>query len=244
MLIDDYLPSFDVVERHQTKILAPPSRVFAALRTTDFSSSRVTGVLLALRALPAALARGLGSRAPQRRRSARLDDFLDHGFAILDERPNEELLIGVVGRFWTPAGGLVPTDARRFREPLAKGLAQGAWNFSIVPDGAGCVLRTETRVRCARFDGPPSATIRAPHSSADEGRGVPGTVVRPRRGAEIERLGARVSFRRSRPASRPFDARHAHGAVMLALPTFLAAIRPPVVVAVRASRNAESPGTS
>jgi len=149
VLIDDYLPSFDVVERHRTKVLAPPSRVFTALRTTDFSSSRVTGVLLALRALPAALARGLGSRAPVRRRSARLDDFCDHGFAILDETPNEELLIGVVGRFWTPTGELVPTDARRFREPLAKGLAQGAWNFSIVPDGAGCVLRTETRVRCA-----------------------------------------------------------------------------------------------
>ena len=129
-------------------VLAPPDRVFAALRTTDFSRSAIAGALMALRTMPARIARPTSSAAP-RKRSSRLEDFRANGFTILAETPNEEILIGLVGRFWTATPLIVPTDATRFREPLASGLAQAAWNFSVVPAPGGTILRTETRVRCA-----------------------------------------------------------------------------------------------
>ena len=55
-LIDEYLPDFDVVERHAIVVRAAPARVWAALRATDFSRSPLIGGLLALRALPSLLA--------------------------------------------------------------------------------------------------------------------------------------------------------------------------------------------
>lgn len=137
-LIDEYLPDFDVVERHATVVRAAPARVWAALRTADFGRSLLVGALL--------LVRGLG-----RRRAMTLDTMLAGGaFTVLDERPGRELLIGLEGRFWLPRPDLRTTDARRFREPLGPGLARAAWDFRLEPLGVETTrLTTETRVRCA-----------------------------------------------------------------------------------------------
>ena len=55
MLIDEILPVYDVVERHQIDINAPAERVYTAVRTIDLSDSRVIRWLLLLRGLPALL---------------------------------------------------------------------------------------------------------------------------------------------------------------------------------------------
>lgn len=137
-LIDDYLPECDVVERHAVVVRAAPARVWAVLRSTDFSRSWLIGALLALR--------GLGRR---RRAVMTLDTMRATGFTVLDERPERELLIGIEGRFWRPRPDVHPTDARRFREPLAPGLARAAWDFRLDPLEDGRTrLSTETRVRC------------------------------------------------------------------------------------------------
>lgn len=152
-LIDEYLPDFDVVERHAMVVRAAPARVWAALRATDFGRSPLIGGLLALRALPSLLTAPSKTLRRIRDRHARavtLDAFLEAGFALLDERPGRELLIGLEGRFWTARGDLRGTDARRFRAPLAPGLARAAWDFRVEPIGEGRTrLSTETRVRCA-----------------------------------------------------------------------------------------------
>ncbi|HET8623728.1 MAG TPA: hypothetical protein VFM14_09225 [Gemmatimonadales bacterium] len=70
------------------------------------------------------------------------------GFTLVAEAPGEEVVLGIMGRFWTPTGGLVTTTAAQFREPPPAGLAQGFWNFRVEPCGFGTVLSTETRVRC------------------------------------------------------------------------------------------------
>ena len=78
-----------------------------------------------------------------------LQHFLAHGFTLLEERPGEELVIGLVGRFWTLSGELESTDPDSFRYHPAPGKAQAAWNFIVRPlDFNRTLLATETRVRC------------------------------------------------------------------------------------------------
>jgi hypothetical protein len=153
VLIDDYLPEFDAVERHGLVIRATPARVWAALRAADFGRSPLVATLLGLRALPSLLTaprrtlRRLRSRGAER---LTLDSFFSRGFVVLEERPGREMVIGLEGRFWAAVGDLRPTDARRFREALAPGLARAAWDFRAEPLPGGRVrLTTETRVCCA-----------------------------------------------------------------------------------------------
>ena len=149
-LIDDYMPSFDAVERHAVVVHAPPTEVYAALRTVDFGDSVVIRTLLALRALPGRLAGARTGGAPPRARPAlTLDTVLRNGFVLLAEAPGRELLLGVAGRFWTPTGSRFATDAERFRGPMPPGTARGAWNFTVRADPRGTCLATETRVQCA-----------------------------------------------------------------------------------------------
>ena len=69
-------------------------------------------------------------------------------FTLIAEAPGEEFVLGIMGRFWTPSGGLVGASAERFLQPPPAGLAQGVWNFRVRPSGPGTELSTETRVRC------------------------------------------------------------------------------------------------
>lgn len=133
MLIDEFLPLHHFAERHEIAVRAPAERVYAALRTADFAESIIVKALLALRGLPAALLHGKRLGAGP----IRLRDFEEHGFRVLAEAPPRELLIGLAGKFWTLTGGLLPVNARSFREPMPAGTARAAWNFVIEDAAAG-----------------------------------------------------------------------------------------------------------
>ena len=140
MLIDDFLPIYDVREQHQTKVHAPIDEVYAAVRQLDISQAKLSMFLFWLRGLPAGLS------APS---CFTLDDFLKTGFILLGEKTNEELLLGLVGRFWTPSGELRRLDVEGFRSFNEQGYAKAAWNFSL-SEGLDktVLLKTETRVYC------------------------------------------------------------------------------------------------
>ncbi len=145
MPLDDWMPAWDVVERHETLVRAPRDRAWSAVRTLDLSRSPVVRTLFALRSLPGLFAR----RGRRRALGATLDDLLRMGFVLLEERPGEEVVLGLVGKFWRPSGCIrrvTPEELRAFAEP---GWAVAAWNFTLNPAGDGAVrVATETRVRC------------------------------------------------------------------------------------------------
>jgi hypothetical protein len=154
MLLDDYLPEFDVRTSYATRIAASAERVYASLQTANFDYWGFTRALYALRVLPAF---PMSPRETWRRfrealgrQHAGLDDMLAGGFTLLGERPREELVLGTVGRFWRIRGELLATDPKRFRDPAPPGTAKAAWNFSMGRSSDGATeLRTETRVLCA-----------------------------------------------------------------------------------------------
>ncbi len=136
MLIDEYLPLYDVNEQHRITIHAPAERVYGAIRALDISEARLTRLLFRLRGLP----------CPPR---LTLDDFLKMRFILLGECPGEELLLGLVGKFWTPAGKLRRLEPEEFTDFNERGYAKAAWNFSLTQQANGVVsLATETRVLC------------------------------------------------------------------------------------------------
>jgi hypothetical protein len=147
-LLDDILPGYDAVERHATVVRAPRERTWRALRTADLGRSHVVHALLAVRAVPAALS-GCRDVTGPRPGVLTLDDLLRSGFVLLAERPAEEIVFGIVGKFWQASGGVRAVDAAEFRAFEEPGWAKAAWSFSLSDAGGGRTrLATETRVLC------------------------------------------------------------------------------------------------
>ena len=136
MLIDEFLPRYDARERHSIEVNAATSEVYRAVRQTNFQKANLTKFLFKLR--------GISSSE-----SFSLEDYLKMRFVILGERPDEEILLGLTGKFWKPSGDLIRVEAQDFVRFNRAGYAKAVWNFSLGKTTDGAVrLQTETRVLC------------------------------------------------------------------------------------------------
>ncbi|MBI4635527.1 MAG: hypothetical protein HY727_04170 [Candidatus Rokubacteria bacterium] len=145
-LIDELLPRFDEVERHELVVRAPAPAVYAALRRVDLLGPRVVRWLILLRGLPSALS---GPRRRRPRGPVTLERLLESGFVLLGERAGRELALGIAGRFWRPAGERLALDADGFRAFDRPGHAKAVWTFSLEEQADGTTrLVTETRIQC------------------------------------------------------------------------------------------------
>jgi hypothetical protein len=145
MLIDRFLPAGEVSSRHEVEVRAPAERVWAAARSLDLAGSPVVRALFALRSLPGIFS---GKGAAHRGLGLDMDGLLKTGFVILAEAPGDEIVLGLVGRFWTLDGGIIRVDPADFAAFDRPGYAVAAWNFTLRGPAAGpVILATETRVR-------------------------------------------------------------------------------------------------
>jgi hypothetical protein len=147
MLIDKYLPAFEVREHHEVLVRAEVERAYAALRALDLMRSRLVRLLFAIRTLPERFG---GRAAPAAAKPASrpfLELALDIGWKVLEEAPDRELVAGAITQPWNPVvefRGLPGSEFVSFREP---GFAKIAWNIAARPAGGGrTLLSTETRV--------------------------------------------------------------------------------------------------
>ena len=143
MLIDEFLPVYDFDEKHEITIRASAEKVSAALESFDFNESAVIRWLLWMR--------GLGSKdvCDESSKAPTLRDMTKSDFVILGEKPNEEIVLGIAGKFWTLAGDVQKLEAEEFRAFNKEGYAKAAWNFTLseAAETETC-LKTETRVEC------------------------------------------------------------------------------------------------
>jgi hypothetical protein len=135
MLIDEFLPPFDFSEHHSIAIGADSGKVYNSIRNLNFNSSAITKFLFKLR--------GLSTNATS------LDGLRHMGFILLGERLNDEIVLGIVGKFWTLSGCiqfLTPKDFFKFKTPS---YAKAVWNFTLSETSPGVTaLATETRILC------------------------------------------------------------------------------------------------
>jgi hypothetical protein len=125
MLIHKALPRYDEREYHQIEIRGNPTRVYESVRALDFSDSLLIRTLFRLRGLPST--------------STNLDGLLQVGFLLVDEIPDEEFVLGLVGKFWTVRAQILKLDAAQYSEFNQRGYAKLAWNFAIQESAPGAV---------------------------------------------------------------------------------------------------------
>jgi hypothetical protein len=151
MLIDRYLPTFDVTQISETRVEASPEETYRAIREADLRDPLVQA-LFSIRALPLRIARRLHRApppppppAPGKVTFGSLTNA-GTGWVLLAEQPGVEFVVGSVGRFWRRDYGGRPVTAEEFvpfREP---GYAKLAVSLAVQPAATGgTMLRYEAR---------------------------------------------------------------------------------------------------
>lgn len=143
-LIDAQLPAFDFVEHHALHLPVTQREAWLALSTANLATWPVK-FLMTLRGMMR-IGRKSGTALASELTLERATSF---GFRVLEQRAPEEIVLGLVGQFWKPAGSITPFDPLDFRSLEKPGFAKAAWNFELTEADGGIILSTETRVLCS-----------------------------------------------------------------------------------------------
>jgi hypothetical protein len=141
MKLDELMPHADVAARYETPVHASLERTRAAMRTADFSKLPLTRALMGLRKL------GWG-RQKAEQAATQEERLRAAGFIAIPTGSENEVMLGVVGRFWRPdSGTLCGLTAEEIIAFEREGYAKALWNFTVEPVEEGLTrLATETRV--------------------------------------------------------------------------------------------------
>lgn len=165
MLVDEFMPVYDISDGVATVVDADIATTWSALMDVDLievgRQRPLVAVLGAIRMLPDIAGQLLRGAAPSRPRTMRLRDLtslsLDQGgWVLLGERDRDEIALGLVGKFWLPviefARVTSPAEFRDFQQP---GFAKTVYALSVRPLDANRtllsgVMRTATTDEQAR----------------------------------------------------------------------------------------------
>ncbi|MGH9602997.1 MAG: hypothetical protein ACRD24_11485 [Terriglobales bacterium] len=141
MKLEELMPRPDVAARYETKVRASIERTRQAMRSADFSPLPITRVLMSLRKL------GWGRQKAEQAASQE-ERLRAAGFISIPTGSENEVLLGVAGRFWRPDSGtergLTASEIVAFERD---GYAKAMWNFTVERAEEGVTrLATETRV--------------------------------------------------------------------------------------------------
>lgn len=140
-LLDRFMPTYEVVERHRVRVRASADITLAAAREQDLLASWISRTVFRIRAV------ALGSAPDERARPrALLPQVLSLGWGVLAEVPDREIVVGAVTRPWEPNPrfrALSPEYFAAFDEP---DYVKIVWSLRADPSGAHeSIFRTETR---------------------------------------------------------------------------------------------------
>ena len=142
--IDDWMPRWQVGERHTIHVAAPPEKVFAAIHAVRADEILLFRTLIAIRRC--------GQSGPESimnppEEKPLLDVATQTTFVLLEEEPARELVVGTAiaaPRDARAPGRLTP---ELFRKTLRPGVVLATMNFRVVADEqGGSSVSTETRI--------------------------------------------------------------------------------------------------
>ncbi|WIX98518.1 nitroreductase/quinone reductase family protein [Amycolatopsis mongoliensis] len=148
LLIDRFLPEFDVTLIEHVVVEAEVGRTWQAVRDLDLTRvhTPLMDAAMFVRGVPAGVARRFGRAGPAEQ-PAELKLFGPGtglpGWLSLGEAPGQEVVLGAIGRFWQPdiewydVTGMTPEQFAGFTEP---GWGRIAAGFSLRPYGTGRTL--------------------------------------------------------------------------------------------------------
>ena len=139
-LLDQYLPRYDVVERHQIHIDAPADLVYAAARDMDLRKSLLTRAIFETRSLV------LGAERGEQHSRGLLAEMMALGWGALAERPGREIVMGAICRPWEANVAFQPLAPDVFAAFCEPGYVKIAWTLRADPEPGGSTrFLTETR---------------------------------------------------------------------------------------------------
>ncbi len=134
-LIDQFLPDYQFRECHVCRVRAHPGAVLEAVRVCDLGRSPLVRALFRLRGMPTGL--------------MTITDMETMGFRLLGHEAERELVLGLIGRFWTFSGGIQTFEPEAFRSFDRPAVAKATISFRVRAEpSAVSRLTTETRVWC------------------------------------------------------------------------------------------------
>jgi hypothetical protein len=140
-LLDRFMPAYEVVERHYTRVSAPAAMTLAAAREQDLLQLPLVRRIFKAREI---VLRATPDNRPQPR--GLVAAALALGWGVLADLPDRELVVGAVTRPWeanVTFGALPPDKFAAFHEP---GFVKIAWTLRADPiDAETSIFRTETR---------------------------------------------------------------------------------------------------
>ena len=140
-LLDRFMPTYEVSERHAIDVAAPASETFAAARAIDVYRAPLARAIFAARELPARLRGASVRRAPR----SLVEETQAIGWRVLAEIPGRALVMGAYTQPWKAEvefRGLPPAEFAAFEEP---GYAKIVWTLeaeSLGPTRSRFVTRT------------------------------------------------------------------------------------------------------
>jgi hypothetical protein len=141
MLVDDFLPTYDVSDAVATVVHANLATTWDALMDVDLievgRKRPLVGALGAIRMLPDIVSHMLHGELPQRPPAhMRLRDTtsipLDEGgWVLLGEHSRDEIALGLVGKFWRPVIEFARVPPEGFRDFAEPGYAKTIYSLSV-----------------------------------------------------------------------------------------------------------------
>lgn len=141
-LLDRFMPTYEVVERHHARVAAPHDVTLAAATAMELRRSPVVRVIIRAREWI------LGATSDDRPRPrGLLSEMLSLGWGVLADVPGREVVVGAVTKPWeanVTFRALPPDEFLAFTEP---GYVKIARTLRADPiTGGESIFRTETRV--------------------------------------------------------------------------------------------------
>ncbi|MFL5863870.1 MAG: hypothetical protein ACJ780_24365 [Solirubrobacteraceae bacterium] len=165
MLVDEFLPVYDVSDEVATVVGAERAVTWEALMDADLIEVGRQRPLVALlggvRILPDLVWQRLhGEHPPAAPKRLTLRDTTElpmsgGGWVLLGERPPEEIALGLVGKFWRPVIEFAQVDAAGFKDFSQPGFAKTVYALGTRPLDNGrtllwAMMRTATTDEHAR----------------------------------------------------------------------------------------------
>jgi hypothetical protein len=160
MLVDELLPAYDISDSVAVVVDADVHATWTALGEVDLielgRQRPLIGILGGMRILPEIVANLVHGepppKAPERLVLHDMAGDVGGGWVLLGERPDDEIALGLVGKFWRPVieyAHVAPEDFRDYAEP---GFAKTIYSLSVRPVEGGRRTLLAGEMRTATTD--------------------------------------------------------------------------------------------